>query len=174
MRHVDGGCPNESAAMGPIANQRSPGGTDDMVSALARTPRTGTRFDSNSSPPCLLQPRLPFAVKRTNVGRWFNNVTFLPGMTVTHQRFIRADSTRIAARRDAPPPGKRRSDRRHQCPVTMIDGFPPSRGGRRRGARASRSASRRRRRRRRSGVQISPRVAATPSCPLAVVTRGPY
>jgi hypothetical protein len=42
------------------------GGTDEGVSAVARTLGTGLRDDTNSGPPCPLQPRFPFPVKRSS------------------------------------------------------------------------------------------------------------
>src|ERR1700678_1294050 len=130
-----------------------------MVSALARTPRTGTRSDSNSSPPRLLQPRLPFAVKRTNVGRSFNNPYFMP----TSLSLISDPSGHLPVRSTAKgAPSRRshesRSTHAHHCPVTMIDGFPPptAGGGAEPGVQIGEPPPPPA-----SGVQISPRAAAT-------------
>jgi hypothetical protein len=158
------GTPELVSGYGADCKSKKSGGTDDMVAALARTPRTGTRFDSNSSPSRLLQPRRPFAVKRTNVGRWFNNPHFMP----TSLSLISDPSAHLTV------PFRRshglRSTHTHHCPVTMIEGFPPptAGGGAEPGVQIGEPppplpAA--------SGVQISPRVAATPSSSPRLIRR---
>lgn len=48
---------------------KGPGGTDEGVTAVARTLGTGLRVDTNSGPPHSLQPRFPPPVKRTTRGK---------------------------------------------------------------------------------------------------------
>lgn len=162
MRHVDGGCPNESTAMGPIANQEDRGGTDEMVSTLARTPRTGTRSDSNSSPSLSLQRRLRLSVKRSNARRFLNRSVFLSSRRLLGPDPLGCEQGAQRRRGDPPLLAVSRWVVCFQWPVTMIDGFPPAGAG---GAAdpgvqmdappPPPAAD--------SGVQISPRVAATPS-----------
>ena len=149
------------------------GGTDDVVSTLARTPRTGTRFDSNSSPPCSLQPRLPFSVKRTNVGRV--RLTCLSTLAPPDSaRSFVAESPVPRLRTgdaDSIAPCSRIDWSTGHCPVTMIFDFPaPAAGG---AAEPGVQIGEPPPPPPESGVQISPRAAATPSSPAAVVTRGP-
>ncbi len=102
-----------------------------------------------------------------------SSLTFLPALTLAQRRSIRP-LTSLRRRLGAIPrwPDLRLVDGSH-WPVTMIDGFPPpaAAGGADPGVQIGEPAPPPAAD---SGVQISPRVAATPSCPLAVVTRGPY
>jgi hypothetical protein len=165
-------CPNESAAMGPIAIQKSPG---------ARTiwsPRSRERHGRELTS---IQTHPRHVYYNPDLHSLSSEPMFDVGL-ITHIscRHYRHHSA-VHRSLDGAISGKRgpfnrsqksRSAHMHHCPVTMIDGFPPPTAGGEEepGVQIGEPppppppAS---------GVQISPRVAATPSCPLAVVTRGP-
>jgi hypothetical protein len=172
IRHVDGGCPNESTARWPIADQVIRGGARTICSPRSRERRGRELAPVQTPPRHVYYNRDLRCLSSEPVWDVSLNVHFRHG-----GRFAAIDPTAnqaVLEREHSRCTAKPRSDRRDQWPVTMIDGLlPPAAGGVAEpgvqiGAPPPPAPAAD------SGVQISPRVAATPSCPLAVVTRGPY
>ena len=119
------------------------------------------RFDSNSSPPRSLQPRIPFACQANQCRKLVRKTPFVVAVPV-HRDCSRNRSRHV--RRSVMRFRWHRLDRvARSWPGRMIFGFPPLAAGVPRNP-ASRSTTPPPRPD--SGVQISPRVAATPSCPV--------
>jgi hypothetical protein len=172
MRHVDGGCPNESTAMGPIANQEVRGAR--TVWPPRSRERRGRELAPIQTPPRYVYYNPDF--------RFLSSEAMWDAALITHYSYRcdprsstmhpLADQAQGGAWEMPPLRPEFRLIGGDQWPVTMIDDFPPPAAGGvavpgvQIGAPLPPAAD--------SGVQISPRVAATPSCPLAVVTRGPY
>jgi hypothetical protein len=162
-------CRNESAATGPIANQKSPGAR--TIWSPRSQERHGRELASIQTPPrhVYYNPdvRSLSSEPMLDVGL----ITHSPGLRHRLARHPASCAWSIVNRGAVPPRHDSRSDDRHHCPVTMIDGFSPPAVGV--GAEPGVQIGEPPPPPPESGVQISPRVAATPSCPLAVVTRGP-
>ena len=160
--------------MGPIANQEVRGQRTKWSPRSQEHHGRELASDSNSSPPRLLQPRELFSVKRTNerLRHAFTIVRAVIPAGMTIPRWPdRSRQTKFNDLQDVVCKFVRPVDR-----LPGNDELRFSSGRRRGGARAGRPEP--------SplapvlapplpGVQISPLDAATPSSPVAVVTRGP-